>query len=396
MLNRIISVGLIIASAVLAIALFRHRSGQKSGGPRVQPPVMLLEAGTAADLALLDRRIAQVRLDDVPLDQAIRILSEQVQVNLCADWPAMTSAGVPRNFRIHLYLDHVTLRQTISALDQFVTNGPWRIHGLVRDGVVTITTEDRLETRTECFNIRPIINGLRVRYGAFQRVPNDSLSTPSSRAIEEKTSNAEIVESIVKCITDIVSPESWRDAGGTVGSIREVGGIVVIAETPENLAAVADLLHQIHRSICTNDFPPLVQATAPPTQSGAIATSGLPSTQPITQFINLQGLIEKLHAENARLATNSTDHRLEKTRDEVMEDIRQLLTDTIEAESWQEYGGKLGRVRWFGPVMGITQTPANLRAVRLMLDDLYHATSSKDFISATRRSAATTRDSGIK
>jgi hypothetical protein len=47
-------------------------------------------------------------------------------------------------------------------------------------------------------------------------------------------------------MTAAVDPDSWEDNGGTTGSLRLLGGIVVITQTPENLAACRRVLINLH------------------------------------------------------------------------------------------------------------------------------------------------------
>src|SRR6201999_3081572 len=58
----------------------------------------------------------------------------------------------------------------------------------------------------------------------------------------------ELVEQITKLITDTVAPESWRDSGGTIGSIRELQGQLIVTQTPENQKALVNLLEQLRET----------------------------------------------------------------------------------------------------------------------------------------------------
>jgi hypothetical protein len=46
-------------------------------------------------------------------------------------------------------------------------------------------------------------------------------------------------------ITDTIEPDSWRDAGGTVGSISELAGLLIITQTPKAHERIANLLGQV-------------------------------------------------------------------------------------------------------------------------------------------------------
>ena len=61
-------------------------------------------------------------------------------------------------------------------------------------------------------------------------------------------SREELVEQITKLITDTVAPESWREAGGTVGSLRELQGQLIVTQTPENQHSLVNLLEQLRET----------------------------------------------------------------------------------------------------------------------------------------------------
>lgn len=52
----------------------------------------------------------------------------------------------------------------------------------------------------------------------------------------------EVVDQLAKTVTDLVDPESWRDNGGNVGAIRELMGLLIVTQTPENQKKVKDTL----------------------------------------------------------------------------------------------------------------------------------------------------------
>ncbi len=57
-----------------------------------------------------------------------------------------------------------------------------------------------------------------------------------------------IVASITSTITAIVAPDSWRDNGGTIGSIRELNGQLIINQTVDNQIEVLNLLQQLRET----------------------------------------------------------------------------------------------------------------------------------------------------
>ena len=70
-----------------------------------------------------------------------------------------------------------------------------------------------------------------------------------------------IQDDVQRMLTDLVDPESWRDNGGTVGAVRELGDVLVITQTPRNLAAVQPMIDAVNRAAA--DDAPFFQAVRP-------------------------------------------------------------------------------------------------------------------------------------
>jgi type II secretory pathway component GspD/PulD (secretin) len=54
-----------------------------------------------------------------------------------------------------------------------------------------------------------------------------------------------MVDAVIKLVQDTIMPETWKDNGGTIGSIREMNGALVITHTPEGHEQIAQLLDQL-------------------------------------------------------------------------------------------------------------------------------------------------------
>src|SRR5205823_14256259 len=65
---------------------------------------------------------------------------------------------------------------------------------------------------------------------------------------EQQVTRQQLVDNITKLITETVAPDSWRDAGGTVGSLRELQGQLIVTQTPENQRLLTGLLEQLRET----------------------------------------------------------------------------------------------------------------------------------------------------
>ena len=70
----------------------------------------------------------------------------------------------------------------------------------------------------------------------------------NDREEEEGPKRQDLVDAITKLITDTVAPDSWRDVGGSVGSMRELSGQLIVTQTPENQRLLSNLLEQLRET----------------------------------------------------------------------------------------------------------------------------------------------------
>jgi len=71
-------------------------------------------------------------------------------------------------------------------------------------------------------------------------LPDAGSSKPSTQPTRQ-----ERVSDLVRLITDTVEADSWRDAGGTYGAIREISGLLVVTQTADAHKQIGTLLGQL-------------------------------------------------------------------------------------------------------------------------------------------------------
>jgi len=64
----------------------------------------------------------------------------------------------------------------------------------------------------------------------------------------KSTAPTSLADQMLKLVTDTVAHESWRDNGGSIGAIRIIYGQMVVSQTAENQAMIADLLTQLREA----------------------------------------------------------------------------------------------------------------------------------------------------
>src|SRR6185312_2220532 len=73
-------------------------------------------------------------------------------------------------------------------------------------------------------------------------VTNQLFASPPN---SPSTSMQDAIEDLIRAIEDSVDMDSLRDNGGNVGSIRELGGRLVIAQTPRAHSRIAQFLRAL-------------------------------------------------------------------------------------------------------------------------------------------------------
>jgi hypothetical protein len=206
-----------------------------------------------ANRPAMERKIAKINLQRMPLDAAVDQIQNQAHANIAVDWLTLEAAGVDRNSPVTVKANDLPLRRVLDLLCREAGNGTVKLMARADQGVVIISTAEELshDTIVRLYDVRDLVisdHDLRLRlHRLLDRVGLNSdapSTTPSLRTIE---SRADSIDSLVRVIVQMVEPDSWRDAGGTIGSIREFAGQLVIVQTPEAHDQIAELLGQLRK-----------------------------------------------------------------------------------------------------------------------------------------------------
>jgi hypothetical protein len=170
----------------------------------------------------------------------------------------------------------------------------------LQDGVITVTTAADLKTTvTKVFDVRDLVRAMR---------------SESQQHHEEPITWFEIEDKLIVIITEHIDPESWRDAGGSVGTVRAAAaGRFVVTQTRDNMRQVERLLAELSA--------PAQLATLP---AGDGANRGP------TRVYDVRDLLSAFR--KARPQSVPED------------DLVLLITDHIAPDSWRDAGGSDGLV----------------------------------------------------
>lgn len=216
----------------------------------------------AAVVAQLERKLPELKFDGVPLADVMEFLRDVSSANIIVVWRALETAGIDKNALVTARLRDVKFSKALDTILSDVGGGTVRLGYTVDEGVITISTEEDLATNvsTNVYDIRDLI----VNVEDFDQPPNFQIQgTQAGRgggggggglfgggAQQQQSLNTrqDLVDSIIQLIQDTVARDSWRDNGGNIGAIRELGGQLIVTQTPENQRQLVRLLEQLRET----------------------------------------------------------------------------------------------------------------------------------------------------
>jgi hypothetical protein len=222
------------------------------------------------------RTMRELDLSNATLEQAFKRLADVSDVDVVVHWPALEAAGVARSTPVRVHLWEVSLAAALDVVLDLIPAHPAILVWGEEDRVITISTKEGLAGLAEprVYDVRDLID--RIRKEVAPDPPADD-----SRTWQE------VVDEIVRLIAEIVEPDSWRDAGGSVGSLREMGGRLIITQTPHAMERIEWLLDRLR-----------VEFLKPPPALAAPAT--LPSDDLVlgaTRFYDVRDLLAVIRAQ---------------------------------------------------------------------------------------------------
>lgn len=213
-------------------------------------------------LALLQNKRIPVQFNETPFENVVSFLQAVTQLNIDVDWASLENASVDRTAPVTLNLTNVTVETVLNRVMEKVspdanTGAAWTIS----DGVLNIASKEQINRQKTLaiYDIRDLIievpdydnapefdlqqalqSGQRGGGGGGQSPFTENDEDPERRPLQERT------DEIIQIITTNVDPDGWRDtAGGETGFIQQLGGLLIITNTPANHRAIHGLLSKL-------------------------------------------------------------------------------------------------------------------------------------------------------
>ena len=215
-------------------------------------------------LSALDRRVP-VDFRRTPLDQAIEHFAQADRLNIIVNWHDLDRAGIDRKTEVDLSLpNEITLKKALTEVLDQAGAGKAELGFDVDEGVINIATRRLLDKKT--FPVIYDINDLLMEIPQFTDAPMTDLrdaTAAGERRIrrsadrpwqygdddddepEPNPEHSRRVRKIIHLIEETVAPDSWRDRGGSVGSMQEINGQLVVTQNSASHRQISGLLDKL-------------------------------------------------------------------------------------------------------------------------------------------------------
>jgi hypothetical protein len=199
-----------------------------------------MPAGTADRRLAFDRPIT-VRYAGTSLEQVLADLSAKAGVPVEADWPNLTDAGIDRATSVHACLRGLPARRVLELVLTQVSTPTAQLKWVSVGGRVRVCP-------AEHYDAPPVER----RY-----------AVPGLLLTVDGVSREQSQDDLLRIIQETVTPDAWRETGGTRGTIGfdDRGRLVVGADPPAHAELVA-LLNDLACPVVAPALPPAAATTA--------------------------------------------------------------------------------------------------------------------------------------
>jgi beta-lactamase regulating signal transducer with metallopeptidase domain len=185
--------------------------------------------------SILDQKVDALDATEAPLGKVIAALATKSHVKIEID-PNWEEAGKGlADVVVHPpAMKNVTLAE---ALNSICASGPTAMAYEVAGDTIVVGSGQVGAIVTRTYDIRDLL----------VEIPNfDSFdSAPSTRPADTAVTREKRVEELRDLIKNTVASDTWKDNGGLIGSIQELGGQFVVTQTKVNHAYIFGLLEKI-------------------------------------------------------------------------------------------------------------------------------------------------------
>ncbi len=227
----------------------------------------------------------ELKFDAQPFEEVIEKLRQFTGLNIIPNWTALEAASIDKTTEVTLKLQNVTFEKAMKLILDELGGGETELAFEISDGVIQISTKEDLSRNpvARVYNVQdliitvPTFRGRTISLDQIGQGQNQQGGLGGGRFLrgggggggggggaggnlfggsgggqnddDDLGQNQEDpLQPIIQLIQQTIDPESWREAGGNVGTIQALNQQIIITQTTSAHAQIRDLLKQLRQS----------------------------------------------------------------------------------------------------------------------------------------------------
>ena len=218
----------------------------------------------------LRKVVPEIKFDAIPFEEVVDQLRALTGLNIVPNWSALEAAAIEKDAEVSLRLNNVKIEKALSLILNEVGAGEVELAYEIDDGVIQISTKDDLSRRTfvKVYNIQdlvvtiPTFRGRQISLenigqqqqegglggGQFIGQGGGGGEGGGQDDEEDDQDGVDPLQPIIDLIQETIDPESWRAAGGNVGSVSSLQQQIIVTQTSTAHDQLRDLLRDLRRA----------------------------------------------------------------------------------------------------------------------------------------------------
>jgi hypothetical protein len=165
--------------------------------------------------------------EDTTLRNAVASIAEQAKLGVIVDWGAMQDNGITTDETMGVSVTEIPAGEALTLIAESASTREARLDWRARNGSVEFGLRNALDRRE------------------IELVTYDVTTTINLIAGNFTDSKDKAAEQVLSLLTELVTPEYWRDNGGDLAQMRLVGGRLFVEAPTRTHAKVKWILDQL-------------------------------------------------------------------------------------------------------------------------------------------------------
>jgi hypothetical protein len=191
-------------------------------------------------------------------------LRDATGANIFVDWNALGEAGIDRGARVSARLNNVRFSTALDVILSGVSTSNAKVAYEIAGGGLRIGLKDDLDRASltrRVYDVGDLLVAVPDSVPAVRTTRPAPATLPTSTGDDWQDDDSQSGDSrqntpvrfradeLIHLIRDTVASDTWREDGGTLGSIEEQGGRLAVTQTPENHRQILNLLAQLRENL---------------------------------------------------------------------------------------------------------------------------------------------------